>query len=462
MKRFIEEDLKKWRDEKGRKPLILSGARQVGKSYVIEQNFAPHFEQMLSINFEKQPEFNSCFESGYNPTTILKRIEALAGKRLKVGSTLVFFDEIQFCPEAIVSLRYFYEEMPALHIIAAGSLLEFTIEKISVPVGRVTFRHLGPMSFEEFLYNSGNRLLLDEIREHSVNIPFPEALHNKAVSLLKEYMAIGGMPQVVASYIEERDYLRCQELLSDLLESYIMDFPKYSSRHSDLKYIDTVFARVPHLVGNQFKFVQISRDIQSKYLRNGLDLLNKADLVQFIYKTSGVPLGANYNPQRFKLLFLDIGLMQRACGLHMSHWITDGYNLINAGPVSEQFVGQEICSSSKFKREKLYFWARDIRGSSAEVDYMLEGRHGVIPVEVKAGSSGKLKSMHLFLHGNYDISEGIKVSLDNFEKQRDIQSIPLYAFGSWLEKMRKAQSPTEAFSEIAPERHVRPPAKPLL
>jgi len=434
MKRFIEDILIKWKDEKGRKPLILSGARQVGKSYVIEQNFAGHFEQLLTINFEKQPEFSSCFESGYDPARILRRIEALAGKRLTMGRTLLFFDEVQFCPVAIISLRYFFEEMPDLHIVAAGSLLEFTIEKISVPVGRVTFRHLGPMSFEEFLYNSGNQVLLDEIRAHSVSIPFPEALHTRAISLLKEYLAIGGMPQVIASYIEHQDYLRCQELLTDLLESYLKDFPKYSSKLSDLKYIDTVFSRIPHLVGNQFKFVQISRDIQSKYLRSGLDLLDKADLVKFIYKTSGIPLGANYNPHRFKLLFIDIGLMQRACDLNIARWITDSYNLINAGSVSEQFVGQEICANANFKREKLYYWARDKRGSSAEVDYLIEHLGGVTPVEVKSGTSGRLKSMQLLLKSNPDISEGIKVSLDNFEKQNNIQSIPLYAFGSWLGK----------------------------
>ena len=436
MKRFIEDILIKWKDEKGRKPLVLSGARQVGKSYVIEQNFAGHFEQLLSVNFEKQPEFNSCFDSGYDPAKILRRIEALADQRLTIGRTLLFFDEVQFCPEAIISLRYFFEEMPDLHIIAAGSLLEFTIDKISIPVGRVTFRHLGPMSFEEFLFNSGNQILLDEIKEHSISMPFPEALHNKAIFLLKEYLAIGGMPQVVASYLEHQDYLRCQELLTDLLESYLKDFPKYSSKHSDLKYIDTVFSRIPHLVGNQFKFVQISRAIQSKYLRSGLDLLDKADLVKFIYKTSGIPLGANYNPQRFKLLFIDIGLMQRACDLYIARWITDSYNLINAGPVSEQFVGQEICANANYKREKLYYWARNKSGSSAEVDYMVEHLNGVTPVEVKAGTSGRLKSMQLLLKTNPDISEGIKVSLDNFEKDNNIQSIPLYAFGSWLEKCR--------------------------
>jgi predicted AAA+ superfamily ATPase len=436
MKRFIEDILIKWKDEKGRKPLILSGARQVGKSYVIEQNFARHFEQLLTINFEKQPEFQSCFESGYDPTRVLRRIEALAGQRLTIGKTLLFLDEVQLCPEAIISLRYFFEEMPDLHIIAAGSLLEFAIEKISIPVGRVTFRHLGPMSFEEFLHNSGNQVLLDEIRGHSVRMPFPGALHTRAISLLKEYLAIGGMPQVVASYIEHQDYLRCQELLNDLLESYLKDFPKYSSKLSDLKYLDTVFSRIPHLVGNQFKFVQISRDIQSKYLRSGLDLLDKADLVKFIYKTSGIPLGANYNPQRFKLLFIDVGLMQRACDLNIARWITDSYNLINAGPVAEQFVGQEICAKTNFKRGKLYYWARDKSGSSAEVDYMIEHLSGVTPVEVKAGTFGRLKSMQLLLKSNPAISEGIKVSLDNFEKENNIQSIPLYAFGSWLEKSR--------------------------
>ncbi len=292
------------------------------------------------------------------------------------------------------------------------------------------------MSFEEFLHNSGNQVLLDEIREHSVSKPFPTALHTRAIYLLKEYLAIGGMPQVVASYIEHQDYLRCQELLNDLLESYLKDFPKYSSKLSDLKYLDTVFSRIPHLVGNQFKFVQISRDIQSKYLRSGLDLLDKADLVKFIYKTSGIPLGANYNPQRFKLLFIDVGLMQRACDLNIARWITDSYNLISAGPVAEQFVGQEICANSNFKRGNLYYWARDKTGSSAEVDYMIEYLSGVAPVEVKAGTSGRLKSMQSLLKSNPDISEGIKVSLDNFEKENNIQSIPLYAFGSWLEKSR--------------------------
>lgn len=432
MKRFIESGLLEWKRDKKRKPLILSGARQVGKSYVIEKNFSSEFDSLISINFEKQPEFKNCFDAGFTPKAIVRRIEALSGKRVEAGKTLLFFDEVQACREAITSLRYFYEEMPSLHLIAAGSLLEFTIENMSIPVGRVTYRYLTPLSFNEFLFNSGNEILLNEIKNHSISAPFPEAFHNKAIALLKDYMAIGGMPQVVSSYIEKKDYLKCEELLFDLLESYTRDFPKYASNDSDLKYIGLVFSRAPQCVGKQFKYVHISRDIQAKYLRKGLDLLAKADVIQLIYKTSFLPLGAQYNPNKFKLLFLDTGLMQRACGLNISQWITDSYQLINAGAIAEQFVGQEIMASGNFRKGRLYYWESSKRGSMAEVDYMVDRNREIKPIEVKSGATGKLRSMHALLGRFPQITEGIKVSLDNFNKTNAIQSIPLYAFGSWL------------------------------
>ncbi len=434
MKRFIEDNLLEWKNDPERKPLILSGARQVGKSYVIEQNLAPHFEDSLTINFEKQPEFKNCFSDGFSAKEILKRMEALSRHRINIEKTLLFWDEIQFCPKALTSLRYFYEEIPKLHIIAAGSLIEFILDKLSIPVGRVTYRHLDPISFEEFLFNSGNKILLDEIFSHRIDKTFPEALHLKAIALVKEYMAIGGMPEVIANYIEHNDYLKCQEILSDLIESYIKDFPKYTAKNTDLKYIDVVFSRAPHLVGNQFKFVQISRDIQSKYLREALVLLFKAGIINYIHKTAGFPLGANYNPHRFKLLFLDIGLMQRACDFNISRWISDSTTLINTGSITEQFVGQQILANSGFKRKRLYYWERDKKSSSAELDYLVEHNNKIAPIEVKAGAFGKLKSMKLFLESYPQIPEGIKVSLDNFGKQQNIRSIPLYAFGSWLKK----------------------------
>ncbi len=440
MKRFIEEELIKWKDDSDRKPLILSGARQVGKSYVIERNFSSNFDQVLSINFEKQPEFKDCFESDLSPGKIIRKIEALSQKRVDIGRTLVFLDEIQICPKAITALRYFYEELPALHLIAAGSLLEFTMESISVPVGRVTYRHLTPLSFEEFLYNSGNEILLEEISRHNFDAPFDKVVAQKAEVLLKEYMAIGGMPQVVDRYIQNQDYLKCQEILSDLLETYTNDFPKYGRRDADLKYIDLVFARAAHLVGKQFKYVHITRDIQSKYIKQGVDLLVKAGVLSLIYKTYGSPLGANYNPHRFKLLFLDIGLMQRACGLNISRWVSDGHDLIHAGVIAEQFVGQEIAAHAHFKKGRLYYWERDKRGSSAELDYLVEMAGRILPVEVKSGTIARLKSLQNFLKAHPDIPEGIKVSLDNSGKKQNIRSIPLYAFGSWLKRQDYTKS----------------------
>jgi len=432
MKRFIEKELLTWKNEKERKPLILSGARQVGKSYVVEKNLASHFSNLITINFERQPEFKDCFSTDLDPKKILRRIEALSQRRVSAGETLLFLDEIQCCPKAITALRYFFEEIPEIHLIAAGSLLEFALEKASVPVGRVTYLYLTPLSFEEFLYNSKNELLLEHIRDHSMDKVFPQALHNKALEILKDYLAIGGMPQVVNHFIEHQDYLKSQQLLSDLLEAYIQDFPKYGVKDADLKYIDIVFARAAHLVGKPFKFVQISRDIQSKYLRKGLEHLVKAGVVNLVYKSSGVPLGANYNPERFKLLFLDVGLMQRACDFNIAQWITKSHDLINSGNIAEQFVGQQILSHSGFKQTKMYYWERDKRGSSAEIDYLLEKNGKLFPIEVKAGVSGRLKSMHMFLRQYPEFSYGVKVSMDNFQREGKIQSIPLYALGSWL------------------------------
>ena len=441
MKRFIEKDLYAWKNDSDRKPLILSGARQVGKSYCIEKNFAAHFDGCVTINFEKQPEFKSCFEPDLNPQKILRRIEALSQKRIMVGSSLLFFDEVQACPPALSALRYFYEELPALHLVAAGSLLEFALQKISTPVGRVTFRYLTPLSFEEFLYNCGHELLLQEIIGHPLTAPFPEAFHQKAIQLLKEYLAVGGMPQVINLFILQHDYLKCQQSLSDLLESYVKDFPKYNVHDADLKYIDLVFSQAARLVGKHFKFVHIARDIQAKYIRKGVTHLSSAGVIDLIFKTHGVPLGANYNPDRYKLLFFDVGLMQRACGLNIADWIQKPYQLIHAGGIAEQFVGQEILASSGFKRNRLYYWEREKRGSSAEIDYLVEHKGQVIPLEVKSGVAGKLRSMHLFLESHPDSPFGVKVSLDNFSRLDKIQSIPLYAFGSWISRSAAIPAP---------------------
>jgi len=431
MKRFIEENLSEWAKDSHRKPLLLTGARQVGKSYVIEKNLATSFPSFVKINFEKQPEFQACFNENLSPQNILPEIEALANQKIIPGTTLLFLDEIQLCPRALTALRYFYEDLPSLHIIAAGSLLGFAIEKLSIPVGRLTFRHLTPLSLEEYLINAGEKIFLETLQNHSIEKPLPDALHQKGLTLLKDYMALGGLPEVVDHFQQTRDYRKCQDILRDLLEGYRRDFPKYGVKDTDLKYIDLVFDKAPHLVGKVVKYVEMSRDIQSKYLQKGINHLVKADILHPVYKTTTVPLAAQCSPGRFKLNFLDIGLMQKACGLGIKEWITQGIRMIHSGALAEQFAGQQILAHNHFTDEPLYYWERDQPNSSAEVDYVIEKNQTMLPIEVKSGTEGKLRSLHLFLKEK-NLPLGLKISMDNYGRNGLIQSIPLYGLGTWL------------------------------
>ena len=437
MKRFIEKALIAWKDSDRHPPLILLGARQVGKSHLIEKNFAPNFEELVSINFERDPNYKACFEGGLAPSTVIPNIEAISGKRIKAPNTLLFLDEIQVCPNALTALRYFHEEYPELHVVAAGSLLEFLLQQVSIPVGRVSFRRLYPLSFEEFLHNAGDAILLEQLEGHDYTKPFPSAVVARAEERLRSYFAIGGMPKVVDTFLSQNSYWECQELLEDILDSYQRDFPKYSERDADLKYVQLVFARTPHIVGQPFKFVAISRDIQSKYIRRGIELCHQAGVIHPVYSSHGFPLEAKFNPDRYKLLFADLGLMQRACGLNISRWISEDYRVIHQGTIAEQFVGQQIlCNHYGFKSGKLYYWERQKRGSQAELDFVIDGQDAPIPIEVKSSAIGRLRSLKLFLDLNSNVKQGIKTSLENVAIHGKIASIPLWAFGSWLKRER--------------------------
>ena len=432
MQRLIMSNLLEWKQSGSPQPLVLTGARQVGKSHLIERELAGHFENLLTLNFEKRPELITLFAGELSPAVLLPRIEALARQTITSGKTLLFLDEIQTCPQALLSLRYFSEEMPSLHVVAAGSLLDFALAKVPFPVGRVTFRHLQPVSFEEFLLNSNNNKLLEQILNHDGRQTFHEALHKQALDLLVQYLCLGGMPKVLNTYLQTGSYTQSAELQNDLLEAYRNDFPKYVKRDRELEHVALVFSTAPRLVGRQFKWAQIHREIKTKYLRKALDLLTQASVISKVRKAMGLPLDHLPEEERFKLLFLDVGLMQRACRLDMAEWITNPVSLINAGCVAEQFAGQEIMAASSFRKENCYYWERDKKGSTAEVDYVLAVGNQMLPIEVKSGSVGTLKSMQLFLSSHPEVKFGIKSSLDNFCHAGKIRSIPLYALGAWL------------------------------
>ncbi|MDE6224680.1 MAG: AAA family ATPase, partial [Muribaculaceae bacterium] len=229
-KRAIDIKLREWADSSTRKPILLRGARQVGKSTVVD-NLGKSFESFVKINFERQPEYNTVFSSNLDVRRIVSQLAAISGKPIEEGTTLLFFDEIQMCPEAIMSLRFFKEELPGLHVIAAGSLLEFALEELpTFGVGRIHSMFMYPMTFDEFLNANGEELLIKARNEASSETPLPEPLHEKLVSLFRTYILVGGMPEVVASWVANHDYLHCQELQDDILVSYEDDFSKYKKK----------------------------------------------------------------------------------------------------------------------------------------------------------------------------------------------------------------------------------------
>jgi predicted AAA+ superfamily ATPase len=284
MKRDLMFHLKTWHTDGDRKPLLLRGARQVGKSYLARE-LGREFPDFIEINFELEPELKLLFEKDLDPVRITRDLAIALGKDITPGETLLFLDEIQECPKAITALRYFYEKMPLLHIIAAGSLLEFTIEELGIPVGRVIPLYLYPLSFMEFLTASGNERLRHEILHHDPAAEFPEILHNKLLGLIGEYMAVGGMPEAVQKWIETGNFKACLKVHQLLIETYRQDFAKYAKKRKQ-EYVEMVFDSIPRLLGKKFVFTAVSPHVRARELRPALELLAKAGVVHIVYHSA--------------------------------------------------------------------------------------------------------------------------------------------------------------------------------
>lgn len=428
MRRYIEKELLSWKAQKDRFPLIIRGARQAGKSYLVETFGKANFQDSVVVNFEFKPQLKACFQS-LDPSEIINRLQLLLGVQIKEDSTLLFLDEIQECPPAIMALRYFKEKKPKLAVIAAGSLLEFALRSpdFKMPVGRIQFLYLEPFSFSEFLDVSGNQNLSKYLSEVKPADPIDDVIHNKLLELLREYLIVGGMPAVLKEHLSSKDLMSCQRIQTALLQTYRSDFGKYA-KIAQHKYLEKVFDSVPRLVGQRIKYSNLDTDARSRDLKNALNLLIMAGIIKPIYltKASGLPLGAQINEQKFKLNFLDIGLMQNSCGLQSQLSIKEDFMQINAGSVAEQFVGQELIAySDKHQQGSLYFWAREKKNSMAEVDYVINIDSNILPVEVKSGKEGKLKSLRMFIEDKKS-KFGIRFSRDKLSYYDKVLSIPLY------------------------------------
>lgn len=429
LKRKIDSELITWSHDSSRKPLLLRGARQVGKSSAVRE-LSKQFEFFLEINFEEHRKVHSLFEGDLSPQALCDNLSIMFTVPVKAGRTLLFFDEIQACIPAISSLRFFYEKLPGLHVIAAGSLLEFVFGDLpSFGVGRIRSMFVYPFSFNEFLAACGENLLLKAKMEASGEFPLQDAIHQKLLSYLKKFLILGGMPEVVADYTQGYDLTECQRILDDLIISLKTDFSKYRKRVPMLR-ISEVFESVVQQIGNKFKYKGVVTEANHKQIKEALDLLIMSGLVIPVTHTSanGIPLGAESDSKKRKMLIFDTGIFQRLSGLNIQEVLfEEGFDPINKGNIAELFVGLELLkASSCYHHQDLFYWHRESLNSNAEVDYVIQKDRDIIPVEVKSGSKGSMQSLYLFLKEKRR-DHGIRFSLENYSSYGQIRSYPIYS-----------------------------------
>ena len=444
--------LEAWAARRPHKPIVIRGARQVGKSTLVREFARAAGLTLVAVDFERNPELREAF-TGRDPARILALLKLLTGKTAAAGTHLLFLDEIQAAPEALAALRYFHEEMPELHLLAAGSLLEFTLAqtRFPMPVGRVEYMHLGPMHFEDFVIAMGEADLADFLRAFPLRSvkenALPAALHRKCLDLLRRYWVVGGLPEAVAAFVHASsgggvDFEPVSRVLQSVVATYRDDFGKYGRSRDRIR---MVFDRLPHLVARKFKYVEVSREHRASEIGAALDHLCMARVASKVFRTAanGVPLAAEINERFFKCLHVDVGLMCAALGLDVLDLERQGDpTLVNRGAVAEQFVGQHLLySEAPYLTPALHYWARETRNAAAELDYVIAAGSRVVPVEVKAGATGSLRSLHQFIH---EKSSGLALRFnadppsllrdarklpDGTTVRFDLLSLPLYLVG---------------------------------
>jgi predicted AAA+ superfamily ATPase len=431
MFRQAEIYLTRWLKKKNRCPLLIRGARQVGKSYLIKNFGDKNFKNTVTINFELMPNCISDFKT-LDPVKIIQLLQIQTGQKITAAETLLFLDEIQECPDALLALRYFKEQMPDLAIIAAGSLLEFTLNdaEFRMPVGRIEFLFLNPMSFEEFLIAKQEDFLLEWIRNISPGEIIAESIHQKALTLVREYTLTGGMPEAIQYFVENpTDILGVQEIQHKLVHGYTLDFGKYSQTKNQHNLLKIIFPKLPYHLGQQISYSKLEENTGVRETKAALELLKLAGLCHFITWSNGegIPLSANQNPKKFKLVYLDTGLYLRELRLNNALFATGELSLVNKGALAEQWVGQQLLHLSPcFEKPALFFWSNDTRGSQSEIDYLFQQEDKIIPIEVKAGNSRQMKSLKIYQE-KFDAPYGFRISHSPLVwESKTLLSVPYY------------------------------------
>lgn len=403
MKRNQLIQLKSWLENPTRKPLIVRGARQVGKSTLVRLFARENGLVLTEVDLEVHTALEAAFKSK-DPNKIVNEIESLP-EAIPLGEkSLLFLDELQAQPDAIPALRYFHEQMNALPVVSAGSLLEFVLSDhdFSMPVGRVQYLHMGPMTFTEFLDALGERKLKSVVESYTFGQDIGTIAHTRLLELLRTYYFVGGMPEAVAAFAKNRQYRDVSAVHNSIVETYRDDFPKYAAARNRTRMLQ-VFNFAARNVGAKVKYANISRDEQSATLKQDIELLCMARVISKVIHShaSGLPLQADLDEKVYKLLFLDVGLMNAISGLD---WNTiakmQDRQLINEGAIAEQFIGQHLqyLLAESLNRE-LTYWMREGRSSNAEIDYIVALAGRIVPIEVKASERGSLRSLHQFMAG---------------------------------------------------------------
>lgn len=447
-----------WLHNTARKPLVIRGARQVGKTWLIRQLARVEKRQLVELNFEKRPELESLFSSN-DPREIMRNVTAAVGQKIQADHAILFLDEIQAAPHLLEKLRWFAEDMPELAVIAAGSLLDFALAEpeFSMPVGRIGYLYLEPLSFEEFLC----ALEMDELRSFLENYQWdqqiPAALHSQLIKMTKEYLIVGGMPAAVSSWAAEKSPDLINQIHFDLLATYRDDFAKYSGRLATNR-LEDIMNSVPRQLGKKFVYKHANAEMLSGPLKQASELLIKARICHQIVETAanGLPLGAEADEKFSKMILLDSGLCAALLGLSLYQIQSISEILmINSGNMAEQLVGQLLKSiTPAYIPPALYYWQRDKKGAEAEVDYIIQHEQEVVPIEVKAGTTGSLRSLHQFMKEkkrtiairiNSDLPSvtaiDLKDSLGSSIKYT-LLSLPFYLLGQIHRLIKAAKEPS--------------------
>jgi predicted AAA+ superfamily ATPase len=427
MERFLYEQLLAWKSNEDRKPLLLQGARQVGKTFLLKEFAEREYRDCAYFNFEQNPELGKLFDSSLSPDILIESLSALIGRKIEPGSTLIFFDEIQESPRSITSLKYFYEQAPKYHIVSAGSLLGVSVGKpTSFPVGKVSFMTLYPMSFFEYLVAMKEDMLVKRLKDQAFSKPLPEIFHEKLTRLFKYYLYIGGMPEVVQDYIKKKDIENARRLQEEILNAYERDFSKHSSPSEAIR-VSQVWRSIPEQLAKEnkkFKYSEVKKGGRASRFEAAIEWLRKAGLIYAVYniKVPKLPLASYVDDSKFKIYLLDSGLLGALLKIP-SRVIILGDKLFSeySGAFIENFVSQEL--SVHIDSEEIFYWTSK---SEAEVDFIVPIGSKIFPLEVKGGLSRRTKSLRVYAE-KYKPSAIFRTSPRNFTRDGDFTNIPLYA-----------------------------------